>query len=87
MIYRSAVKCLVCKIGEIIVEAKIVPNTPQEFIPRGPGAKKCYGPALGDFHCDNCQLVYHYPPGKPELVDRFLTKARHQYEDGELKPS
>jgi len=61
--YKTGVKCLVCKKGEIVGESEF---NAAPFTMHTPIGGRVPGSTEIIFHCSRCQVLFYHPPGKPD---------------------
>jgi len=83
-IVNTGVSCQVCTVGDIVAKVESVATDPISLIPIGPASKGYYRMQVTAFYCQNCKLVYHEPPGRPnaaaEIVAEIEEKTRRREE-------
>ena len=59
---KTGKKCIACKTGDVVIE-KTKQFKPWASIPIGPASKE-YLTTVTNYYCNECGLIYRFPPKK-----------------------
>jgi hypothetical protein len=81
----TEVRCRVCNNGNVIAEIESVPLASEMDIPIGPGSVNYYRKEV-KFHCGECGVAYHHPPGKPDAASEIFSEMMMREEEERSRP-
>lgn len=82
----TGVQCIVCKAGNIVAEMGSEPLAPMTSIPIGPGSEGYFRETC-QFHCPQCGVSFHHPPGQANWLEEWRAKQRQAEYDRETAAS
>jgi hypothetical protein len=82
----TGVQCRVCSEGKVIAEINFIPTVSEMDMPVGPESASYYRKVV-KFHCGECGVAYHHPPGKPDAASDILSEISMREEEERSRPT